>query len=116
MTGFTGEVFDLDGLLIDSEPVWEWAQTKAFRDLGVALTREMQRATTGSRMREAILIWRGFFPGLGIDPAEMRRTLMELVIGKMRESVSPKPGALQAIEICRRAGCRLAIASSSMPE
>ena len=113
---FKGAVFDLDGLLIDSEPVWMWAQAKAFGELGVELTPAMQLATTGMRMRETLVIWRGYFPSIEIDPEGMRRRLLELVAGSLRESGMPKPGALQAMETCRKAGCRMAIASSSMPE
>lgn len=50
MTGLKGAVFDLDGLLIDSEPIWMWAQQTAFRELGKDLTDAMQHETTGMRM------------------------------------------------------------------
>jgi sugar-phosphatase len=113
---FKGAVFDLDGLLIDSEPVWMWAQTKAFRELGVELTEAMQLATTGLRMMEALQVWRGYFPAIEIDPVKMRPRLAELVGGRLRESGRAKPGALEVLELCRRSGCRMAIASSSMPD
>ncbi len=113
---FTAAIFDLDGLLMDSEPIWMWAQMKVFKDRGALLTEEMQLATTGMRMQESILAWRAYFPGVEIDPAAIREDLLELVRSRMLESGQAKPGALQAVETCRRAGCRLAIASSSMPE
>jgi mannitol-1-/sugar-/sorbitol-6-/2-deoxyglucose-6-phosphatase len=115
MLVFKGAVFDLDGLLIDSEPIWMWAQTEAFRELGVELTAAMQHATTGMRMQEAILAWRGYFPAISIDPVSIRERLMNLVAEALKASGMPKPGALRALEVCRAAGCRMAIASSSMP-
>ncbi|MEO7425802.1 MAG: HAD-IA family hydrolase [Fibrobacteria bacterium] len=116
MGKYKAAIFDLDGLLIDSEPVWMWAQMKVFRERGLELTEAMQLATTGMRMHEAILAWRGYFPGSEIDPAALRQELLDLVRGRMLASGQAKPGALQAVEFCRLAGCRLAIASSSMPE
>jgi sugar-phosphatase len=113
---FPGAVFDLDGLLIDSEPVWMWAQTKAFRELGVELTEAMQLATTGLRMMETLEVWRGYFPHIEIDAVKIRSRLSELVGGRLRESGEAKPGALKVLGMCRESGCRMAIASSSMPE
>src|SRR5688500_5988087 len=104
---FRGAVFDLDGLLMDSEPVWSWAQRKMFAEMGVELTQAMQWATTGMRMREALEIWSGFFPGTAMDPAAMRARLVELVGGNLKESGSPKAGALRAIELCHVSGCRI---------
>ncbi len=113
---FQAAIFDLDGLLMDSEPIWMWAQMKVFRDRGAILTEEMQLATTGMRMHEAVVAWRRYFPGVDIDPVAIRKDLLDLVREKMLESGRPKPGALAAVDICRQAGCKLAIASSSMPE
>jgi sugar-phosphatase len=41
--------FHLDGLLIDSEPVWDAAKREVFGPLGLHLTTEMQAATRGMR-------------------------------------------------------------------
>lgn len=113
---FSGAVFDLDGLLIDSEPIWMWAQGLALEELGGRLTLAIQLDTTGLRLNEAILKWRGHFPGLEIDPGRLRARLIDLVRGKVAASAVAKPGALDSLRICREAGCRMAIASSSMPE
>ncbi|MDQ3000720.1 MAG: hexitol phosphatase HxpB [Fibrobacterota bacterium] len=116
MTRFKGAVFDLDGLLIDSEPIWMWAQQTAFRELGIELTDAIQHETTGMRMQESIQVWKVYFPAASIDPASMRLRLMTLVDEAFRASGKPKPGAIRALEVCRTAGCRMAIASSSMPD
>jgi mannitol-1-/sugar-/sorbitol-6-/2-deoxyglucose-6-phosphatase len=114
--GFEGAVFDLDGLLMDSEPVWSWAQRKMFAEMGVELTEAMQWATTGMRLNEALVAWRGYFPGTSMDPVGMRARLVELVSGSLMTSGLPKAGAIRAMEICHASGCRMAIASSSPPE
>jgi mannitol-1-/sugar-/sorbitol-6-/2-deoxyglucose-6-phosphatase len=113
---FRGAVFDLDGLLMDSEPVWSWAQRKMFLEMGVELTEAMQWATTGMRLNEALEVWSGYFPGTKMDPAGMRARLVELVGGSLKESGLPKAGAIRAMELCHASGCRMAIASSSPPE
>ncbi len=44
----------MDGVLIDSEPFWQEAAIKAFRRVGVAMTREMMAETTGLRVDEVV--------------------------------------------------------------
>ena len=113
---FKGAVFDLDGLLMDSEPVWSWAQRKMFAEMGAELTQAMQWTTTGMRLNEALSVWSGYFPETAMDPAAMRARLVELVGGSLRESGLPKAGAIRAMGICHASGCRMAIASSAPPE
>jgi beta-phosphoglucomutase-like phosphatase (HAD superfamily) len=113
---FEGAVFDLDGLLMDSEPVWMRAQRKMFTEMGVDLTDAMQLATAGMRLHETLVVWRGYFPGTPLDPVGMRARLVDLVGGSLRDSGLPKAGAIRAMELCHASGCRMAIASSSPPE
>ena len=116
MPAFNGAIFDMDGLLLDSERVWERAQITVFRELDLELTLEMQRATTGIRMAECFGIWRGFFPAADIDPDRVRRRLLQLVGEEIRSAGIIKPGAIRALELCANAGCGLGLASSSPAE
>jgi sugar-phosphatase len=47
-----GVVLDMDGLLIDTEPVWRTAGQEVFAELGVELTRADLLDTTGVRVDE----------------------------------------------------------------
>lgn len=116
MGRFAGAVFDLDGLLIDSERIWEQAQMAVFAELGLELTLEMQREATGTRLKEALGIWQGFFPDVVLDPVRINARMNALVMEEFRRIGSAKPGALRALDLCRAAGLPLAVASSSPPE
>lgn len=116
MGRFAGAVFDLDGLLIDSERIWEQAQMAVFAELGLELTLEMQRAATGTRLQEALRIWQGFFPDAVLDPASINARMNAMVIAEFRRTGSAKPGALRVLDLCRAGGLRMAVASSSPPE
>jgi beta-phosphoglucomutase-like phosphatase (HAD superfamily) len=48
----TGVVLDMDGLLIDTEPVWRAAEKEVFAELGVELTQADLLDTTGVRVDE----------------------------------------------------------------
>jgi beta-phosphoglucomutase-like phosphatase (HAD superfamily) len=40
-------IFDIDGLLVDSEPLWNEAAAEVFKRYGVNLTEEQYNSTTG---------------------------------------------------------------------
>ncbi|WP_442940091.1 HAD hydrolase-like protein [Nocardioides sp. B-3] len=58
-------LFDLDGLLVDSEPIWDAAKREVFGPLGLHLTKEMQAETRGLRQRDMVAYW--------FDRAKVRR-------------------------------------------
>jgi mannitol-1-/sugar-/sorbitol-6-/2-deoxyglucose-6-phosphatase len=113
---FGGAIFDLDGLLIDSERLWEKAQMAAFAEIGLELTLEMQHSTTGMRLKEAMRIWQGYFPRAELDAARLNASMNAFMIREFGKTGAVKPGAVRALDLCADAGCRLAIASSSPPE
>lgn len=112
MTRFKAAVFDMDGLLIDSEPHWDVVIDAVLGELGVVLDQTMRLQTTGMRLEETLGLWRIWFPDALLEKAHIGKRLAEVMMERM-ERVSPKPGAVEVIRMCREAGCRLAVASSS---
>jgi mannitol-1-/sugar-/sorbitol-6-/2-deoxyglucose-6-phosphatase len=111
----------MDGLLIDTEPVWRDAQKEVFAGLGVELTEADLLEGTGVRVDEmaAALLPSPppVPPGAPVppapDPAEVAGWITDLVVDYVRRDGVPMPGVPEAIALFRRAGLRLAIASSS---
>jgi mannitol-1-/sugar-/sorbitol-6-/2-deoxyglucose-6-phosphatase len=116
MGRFLGAVFDLDGLLIDSERLWEKAQMAAFAEEGLTLTLAMQHSTTGMRLKEAMGIWQGYFPEAVLDASRLNARMNAYMIREFGKTGAVLPGAVRALDLCADAGCKLAIASSSPPE
>ncbi|MDP2543115.1 HAD hydrolase-like protein [Photobacterium damselae subsp. piscicida] len=50
-------VFDMDGLLVDSEPFWQQAQVEVFTDLGVKISIEDTHKTMGLRINQVVEFW-----------------------------------------------------------
>lgn len=113
--GYRGAVFDLDGLLIDSEPIWRWAQSVALGERGAVLTEAMQRESAGLGLDAALALWRAWFPRADLEASAIRRRLDELALERLTRSGQAKPGAVSVIGMCAEAGCALAVASSSSP-
>lgn len=54
-------IFDMDGLLIDSEPLWNLAMQQVFATIGVDISPELAAKTTGLRTREVVHYWQNYF-------------------------------------------------------
>ncbi|MEE8443326.1 MAG: HAD hydrolase-like protein, partial [Dehalococcoidia bacterium] len=54
---FEAAIFDLDGLLIDSEPLWRIAEMEVFATVGVTLAEEECHLTTGLRTDQVVAFW-----------------------------------------------------------
>jgi len=106
-------IFDMDGLLIDSEPLWREAEIDVFGSVGVPLTEDMCRETTGLRHDAVVRYWHARYPWdePGIDQLTVQ--LLEAAQALIVERGVLMPGAQQAIQDLNQRGLQLAIASSS---
>lgn len=106
-------IFDMDGLLIDSEPLWKAAEIEVFGSLGVPLTPELCRQTTGVRLDGVVRHWYERYPWRGASHAEVEARVLETVSRLIAEEGSLMPGVETTIETLLNANYRLAVASSS---
>jgi sugar-phosphatase len=111
--GFTASIFDMDGLLIDSEILWHEAEIEILGDLGVPLRADGCRSTKGMFVNEVMAHWHDLYPWSGPTPSEVAVTVVDRVIALMFEKGELKPGAEHAISMCAARGLPLAVASSS---
>jgi sugar-phosphatase len=110
---FEAVVFDLDGLLIDSEPLWREAEMEVFASIGVHLTDEMCASTMGLRIDEVVEHWYRLFPWAEPGKREVERRVVERLVSLVRGKGIPLPGVDTALASFRSIGLRLALASSS---
>jgi mannitol-1-/sugar-/sorbitol-6-/2-deoxyglucose-6-phosphatase len=106
-------IFDMDGVLIDSEPFWQEAEIEVFGSLGVPLTREMCLETMGLRLDEVVDHWYRRYPWQDVAATEVGAAVVAGVARRIEDRGEPLPGVAEAIATCRRSGFRLALASSS---
>jgi sugar-phosphatase len=106
-------IYDLDGLLIDSERCWEQAEMEVLGSVGVPLTSERCLETTGLRLDEAVAYWAARHPWVGVPHEEVVRRILQRVLALLAERASLKPGVRESLAAVRRMGLRVALASSS---
>ena len=106
-------VFDLDGVLIDSEPLWQDAEIEVFASVGIALDRELCRLTMGLRSDDVVAYWGARWPWTGPSHAEVEGELVRVVAAHIRRRGEPKPGIEGVLRLLGSRGVPVALASSS---
>ncbi len=117
LPGLDAVIFDMDGLLVDTETLSyrAWVALLA-RDYGVTLSEADHALMVGTSGLGSWQIVRDRF-NLALDlPADypkLRAARDEFYLALVNEGVTPMPGAPALVRACREAGLRLGIASSS---
>jgi mannitol-1-/sugar-/sorbitol-6-/2-deoxyglucose-6-phosphatase len=106
-------IFDLDGLLVDSEPFWRRTEIEVFGSLGLRLTDALCAQTTGLRIDEVAEHWFAHAPWEGEHPHEVAARIVDRMIELVSREGAPLPGVANAIDRCAARGWKLAVASSS---
>lgn len=106
-------VFDMDGLMIDSQPYWQRAQLEVLPQLGVRITRQDTMATTGMRIDHIVQECYAKSPWDSVSCDEVCDRILNRVTELVQEHKPAMPGLNHALELCQRQGLRLALASSS---
>ena len=107
-------VFDLDGVILETEEVWDEVREELARERGGRYDERAQRAMMGMSSRE----WSRFMHdelGVPDPPEEISAEVVRRMIARYRERLPLIPGAREAVE---RLAARwpLAVASSSNRE
>jgi HAD superfamily hydrolase (TIGR01509 family) len=109
-------LFDMDGLLVDSEPLWTVAENEIAAELGGAFTPEIKAAMIGQALPVAvpILLEQLDTPqSRAADPDEVGRTLLKRVAELFADELPLQPGALRLVDDVRDLGIPTALVSSS---
>jgi HAD superfamily hydrolase (TIGR01509 family) len=104
-------VFDMDGVLVDSEGVWADAREQLAREHGGRWEKDTQQRMMGMSSPE----WSRFMRdevGVPMEPAEISASVVERLASRYREHVPLLPHARQAVELLAERW-PLAVASSS---
>lgn len=106
-------IFDMDGLLIDSEPLWQKTNKKIFKRLGWDLTMDHHVAMRGRSLRENLEHYYAKQPWQGMTPAEAEQVIIKEMIKLVKSDGVLKPGVHTALQVSKKAGLPVAIASGS---
>lgn len=105
-------VFDLDGLMIDSEPLARKAWEKVLQDFGCLLDDETFVQMIGLRLEDSSRLVKHAFK-LEISETELATREMRYMVRLMSQGIPTMPGLWQLLEQIERRQLPWAIATSS---
>lgn len=106
-------IFDMDGLLVDSEPLWAEAADEVFQLYGIQLSKEQYATTTGLRTKEFVQWW---FHRYKVSEEELFKAednIIQRVMDKIWHKAPLMPGVHYIFDFFRQRNFKIGLASSS---
>lgn len=106
-------IFDMDGLIIDSEPLWRKAEIEAFKDIGFDFTEPMCIETMGMRIDQVVHYWWKQLKWSSPSEKEVVDNIQSKMVKLINKEGVLLPGVLEAIKLLHSKNIPIALASSS---
>ncbi len=98
MTQIKAVIFDMDGLLVDSEPVWDKARAAMAAEASKAWTEDDHKAVMGVSTQE----WVDYMIerlDLTLPPAQVQQHIIDRMVEMYQQGVPYRPGAVAAVDL-----------------
>ena len=106
-------IFDMDGVLIDSEPLWRKAMIEGFASIGVLITEEDCKKTTGNRLKEVVEYWFEKLDILDFLPTEIEHRIINMLVKLINNEGKAISGVIEVINFCKNKNIKIGLATSS---
>lgn len=103
----------MDGVIIDSEPLWRKAMIKAFNELGINFTEEDCIKTTGMRIHEVIEHWQIIYPSQIKSPSLLKTSIHNYLINYINQEGKALPGFVELLDFLKKNNYKIGLATSS---
>lgn len=106
-----GAIFDMDGTLLDSMPVYHGLSRDFLAGLGVQVTREELAQLEGKTQRQWAEYFCAVYPQLHMTPDAFDAALDTVIAQRYRALAVPKPGCIAFLDALQARGVRMAVAT-----
>jgi mannitol-1-/sugar-/sorbitol-6-/2-deoxyglucose-6-phosphatase len=109
-------IFDMDGVIVDSEPFWRRVEAECFDELGADIRSFLGHGLTmGLRVDQAIHFLVAASELEGVDEAALVEKVVAGIVEAIYDDAELMPGVIAALELFAGAGVGVALASGSTP-
>lgn len=106
-------IFDMDGVIIDSEYLWRRAMIEGFTEIGIPFTDAECRITTGMRFKEVILYWFKIHQYSKLSVTEFETLVLDKLCQLIEKEGKPMLGVLDVLTFLKTNHYKIGIATSS---
>jgi sugar-phosphatase len=106
-------IFDMDGVLIDSEPLWKIAEIEGFGKVGINLTQTDCEETVGLRIDEVVRLWHKKVGWNNKSIEAVSDDIVDILIREIYAQGKTLSGVHEALELFKSEGYKIGLATSS---
>jgi len=107
-------IFDMDGLLLDTEPLWGVSMLQVARQNQIPIGQQHFKHTRGLRIDEVTAYWQVHFPWQHHKTAQaVAEEILDDVIASAKAKGRVMPGAIACIQYLQSKGLKIGLATSS---
>lgn len=111
----TTVLFDMDGVLIDSEKFWQQAEKEVFTSVGCPWNEEIAHQTMGQTTKAVTELWYQLYPWKGKSLEEVEQAVINRVDELIRQEGEIKTGVLDTLVFLHTQGFKIGLATNSTP-
>lgn len=106
-------IFDMDGLLVNSEPFWREAMSGVFAEMNIELETEDYAKTVGLPTSEIVEYWSHLVDYKGRSNEEVENAIVDLAKGKILKKATLMEGVHYILDFFKERNFKMGLASSS---
>ncbi len=106
-------IFDMDGLLLDTEPLWGKSMLQVAEKHNMPITAQRFKETTGLRIYEGSDHWAIHYPWEGRSSKEVAEEILDEIIASSKSHATVMRGVEQTLQLLKKHKFKIGLASSS---
>lgn len=106
-------IFDMDGILIDSEPLWKKAEREVFGSVGVEITEELSMVTASMTTTEVTKFWYKQNPWKNKSLEQVENEVIDLVGDLIIEEGESIEGVIETLKFLKKRNLKIGLSTNS---